>query len=99
MKKEAKKCIKYYIDNIQSEKYRVYLSAKKKEGFKNHEEYVKKYKPEWIKRTDFYEPDFISEITFFDVLDNQGTIKYCVNCIRYRKENIKYIIIIKNREE
>lgn len=75
MKKEAKKCIKYYIDNIQSEKYRVYLSAKKKEGFKNHEEYVKKYKPEWIKRTDFYEPDFISEITFFDVLDNQGTIK------------------------
>lgn len=30
MKKEAKKCIKYYIDNIQSEKYRVYLSAKKK---------------------------------------------------------------------
>ena len=60
MKKEAKKCIKYYIDNIQSEKYRVYLSAKKKEGFKNHEEYVKKYKPEWIKRTDFYEPDFMN---------------------------------------
>ena len=75
MKKEAKKCIKYYIDNIQSEKYRVYLSAKKKEGFKNHEEYVNKYISEWIKRTDFYEPDFISEITFFDVLDNQGTIK------------------------
>ena len=75
MKKEAKKCIKYYIDNIQSEKYRVYLSTKKQESFKQHEEYVKKNKPEWIERTDFYEPDFISEITFFDVLDNQGTIK------------------------
>ena len=91
MKKEAKKCIKYYIDNIQSEKYRVYLSAKKKEGFKNHEEYVKKYKPEWIKRTDFYEPDFISEITFFDVLDNQGTIKLLRKLYSLSERKYKWI--------
>ena len=75
MNKEAKKCIKYYSDNILSEKYRAYLSAREVEGLKNHIEYIKENKPEWIDRTDYYEPDFISDISFFDVLDNQGTIK------------------------
>ena len=75
MNREAKKCIKYYIDNIKSEKYKEYLTKRKEEGLKNHREYIRENKPEWIGRTDYYEPDFISAISFYDVLDNEGTIK------------------------
>ena len=75
MNREAKKCIKYYIDNIESEKYKEYLSQKQEEGLKKHIEYVRKNKPEWLDRTDYYEPDFITSISFYDMLDNDGTIK------------------------
>lgn len=75
MNREAKKCIKYYIDNIKSEKYKEYLTKREEEGLKNHREYIRENKPEWIGRTDYYEPDFISAISFYDVLDNEGTIK------------------------
>ena len=75
MNRDAKKCIKYYIDNIKSEKYKEYLTKRKEEGLKNHREYIRENKPEWIGRTDYYEPDFISAISFYDVLDNEGTIK------------------------
>ena len=75
MNKEAKKCIQYYTENIQSEEYKSYLVASNEERFKTHREYVKENKPEWIERTDYYEPDFISSISFFDIADNQGIIK------------------------
>lgn len=92
MNKEAKKCVEYYIENIQSEMYREYLANSKKEGIKNHKQYVREEKPEWIERTDYYEPDFISSISFFDLLDNQGTTKllrklYSLPKKKYRVKN------------
>lgn len=75
MKKEARKCIKYYIDNIQSEKYQAYLVSEKRKGLNAIEKYIKENKKEWIHRTDFYEADFIAGISFFDVFDNQGIIR------------------------
>ena len=89
MNKETKKCINYYIDNIRSEKYKEYLSKREEEGLKNHREYVRKNKPEWIDRTDYYEPDFVSSISFYDVLDNDGTIKLLCKLYSLPKRKFK----------
>lgn len=72
MRKEAKKCIKYYLANIKSDEYKKQKEKSDVEGKKNHREYIEKEKPEWKGRTDYYEDAVVSGVTLCDVLSNEG---------------------------
>ena len=72
MRTEARKCIKYYLDKIKSDEYIKQKEKSDIEGKFNHQEYIKKEKPEWKDRTDYYEDTVVSGVTLCDVLSNEG---------------------------
>lgn len=75
MRKEVKKCIKYYIDNISTEEFKNYLEEDGKSGLKTHREYIEEEHPEWKSRTDYFENYSIAKIVFSDILSNDGVTK------------------------
>lgn len=75
MRKEAKKCIKYYIDNISTRKFKNYIEQDTESSLKTHRKYVETEHPEWKNRTDYFEDYDIAEIVFSDVLSNAGVTK------------------------
>ena len=75
MRKEIKKTIKFYLKNINTEEYIEYKSKSYEESKKVHQEYIKKEKPHWKDRNDFYEDYHVVKIVFGDVLSNDGVVK------------------------
>lgn len=75
MRKEVKKCIRYYLDNINSDEYKKYIEEQEIQSAKIHHEYIEKEKPKWADRTDFYKDYVISNIMLYDVLSNNGVAK------------------------
>lgn len=75
MRKEIKKCIQYYLKNINSDEYKEEKCKREEERKKVHLQYVAEMKPEWINRTDYYEDFIIAGITLYDVLSNDGVGK------------------------
>ncbi|MBE6692194.1 MAG: hypothetical protein E7586_02525 [Ruminococcaceae bacterium] len=75
MKKEIKKCIKYYLRNIDSEAFREYVKKSEENGTRVHQEYIKEKKPQWANRTDYFEESTIARIIIGDVLSNDGVVK------------------------
>lgn len=75
MRKEVKKCIRYYLDNINSDEYKQYIEEQEIQSAKIHYEYIEKEKLKWADRTDFYKDYIISNIMLYDVLSNNGVAK------------------------
>ena len=55
MRKEAKKCIKYYLENINSDEYKKYKIKQEIDSTENHKEYIESEKPQWKNRDDYCE--------------------------------------------
>lgn len=92
MRKEVKKCIRYYLDNINSDEYKQYIEEQKVQSVKIYREYIEKEKPQWADRTDFYKDYVISNIMFYDVLSNNGVAKllkklYSLSPKRYKTKS------------
>lgn len=75
MRNEIRKCIQYYLKNINSDEYKKEKYKREEERKKIHLNYVAEQKPEWINRTDYYEDSFIVGITLYDILTNDGVGK------------------------
>lgn len=89
MRKEIKKCIKYYIDNISTEEFKNYLEEERKAGFKTHREYIEEEHLEWTSRTDYFEDYSIAKIVFSDVLSNDGVTKLLNKLYNLPKKEFK----------
>ena len=75
MRKEIRKCIQYYLKNINSDEYKKEKCKREEEGKRVYMQYVAEMKPEWLNRTDYYEDSIIAGITLYDVLSNDGVGK------------------------
>lgn len=75
MKKEVKKCIEYYIQNINANEYKEYKAQSDIRGKMMYKEYIEKEKPQWKSRTDYYDKPTITNISICDVLSNDGVAK------------------------
>lgn len=75
MKKEVKNCIKYYLENINSDGYKDYEIKRNIQSKEVVREYIEKEKPQWIGRTDFYEGSAVTNVLICDVLSNDGVSK------------------------
>lgn len=89
MRKEIKRTIEFYLENIDTEKYKEYKAKSYEEGRKNHQEYIDKEKPHWRDRTDYYENFHISDIVFGDVLSNDGVVKLLKKLYSLPKKKFK----------
>ena len=98
--------VKFYLENYdyQSDDFKKHLIEKKQKSENIHEEFVKEYKPEWLRRTDYFERSedaHICEVHYVDILSNSGfseligavyrlpSKKYKVRCNYKRPSNIK----------
>ena len=70
-------CIKYFLENIDTEEYQEYKDVRDKERHKNHIEYLKQEHPKWLERDDYYEDDdaVITNVILTDRLSNDGVAK------------------------
>lgn len=75
MKKEIKKCIRYYLKNIDSDTFKEYNKQSEEDGMRVHQEYITEEKPQWANRTDYFEESTIARIIIGDVLSNDGVVK------------------------
>ena len=97
MREEIKKTIEFYLKNINTEEYIEYKSKSYEESKKVHQEYIKKEKPHWKDRNDFYEDYHVVKIVFGDVLSNDGVVKLLKkNCTVFLKINLRLRITTKN---
>jgi len=73
--KKVEECIQYYLKYINSDKYKIdKLLAKSRDDI-NHSAFIESQKPHWKNRTDFYEASFITNVSVYDILSNDGVIK------------------------
>jgi len=89
MKKEVKKCIKYYLENINSDEYKEYRAKSDAQGRENHYQYIKEEKPQWKDRTDYYDDSDITNIFICDVLSNEGVGKLLKKIYSLSKKEYK----------
>ena len=75
MKREIKKCIKYYLENINSDEYKANKIKDDIEGRKVHREYIEEEKPLWKERIDYYDNSIITKISLCDILSNDGVAR------------------------
>ena len=92
MKKEVKNCIKYYLENINSDGYKDYEIKRNIQSKEVVREYIEKEKPQWIGRTDFYEGSAVTNVLICDVLSNDGVSKllkkiYSLPCKKFKVNN------------
>ena len=92
MKKEIKKCIKYYLDNINSDDYREYQKREELRGNEVHKEFIEQEKPQWANRTDFFDDCVTAKVIIGDVLSNDGVVKllkklYSLPSSKYKVKN------------
>lgn len=88
MKKEVKKCIKYYLENINSDEYK---SHKLKNDAKNKEE-KQKYTEENSQigeSSDYYEDAIVASVSIGDVLSNDGVTKLLQKIYRLPRNKFK----------
>ena len=89
VRKETKKCIKYYLRHINSAEYEKEKIKRDKEFQKSHQEYVEKEKPQWKNRTDYNEEAIITGVALYDTLSNEGVKKLLKKLYSLPKKKFK----------
>ena len=89
MNKRVKECIKYYLANIDSEKYKKAKIQSAETGKKAHLDYIEKEKPQWKTRTDYYENADITQVIIIDTLSNEGVSKLIKKLYSLPKKKFK----------
>lgn len=88
MKKEVKKCIKYYLENINSDEYRSYKlkndTQNKEEQQKNNEE-----NSQIEESFDYYENAIVARVSIGDVLSNDGVTRLLQKIYRLPRNKFK----------
>ena len=92
MKKQIRKCLNFYLNNINSNEYREYVKMSEEEGRENHKQFIMENVPNWATRTDYYEDSVITQVIIGDVLSNDGIVKllrklYSMPKNKYRVRN------------
>ncbi|MFM0579975.1 hypothetical protein P7J19_04355 [Streptococcus suis] len=73
--REAKKFLDYYLKIVETEEYRSDCRKHEQEGLEFHRKYIEEKKPEWVKRTDYFDEFSIGEFLILDTLSNEGVNK------------------------
>lgn len=77
-KKQYKECVKYFLNNIDSEKYKEFCQKLELENESWERDYIRNEKPQWNERTDHYFKDesvVLAKMVFADVLSNRDVSK------------------------
>lgn len=69
------KCIDFYLSHINTESFKLYCEKERQEGEENHRKYVEEEARTLKDRTDFFADSMIGNISFGDVLSNDGVAK------------------------
>lgn len=75
MRKEIRKCINYYLQNIDSDAFREYVENEEQDAQRNHQEFIKTERPQWATRTDYFDDHLIAKVIITDTLSNDGVVR------------------------
>ncbi|MGM9618814.1 MAG: hypothetical protein ACI3W8_03090, partial [Oscillospiraceae bacterium] len=102
MKREIRKCINYYLQNIGSDDFREYVEKEEQEGQKNHQKFIKAERPLWATRTDYFDDHSIAKVIITDTLSNDGVVRllkklYSLPKRKFRVKNYYKKPALKNK--
>lgn len=88
MKKEVKKCIKYYLENINSDEYKSFMLKNDTQNKDEQQKYIEE-NSQREESFDYYEDAIVARVSIGDVLSNDGITRLLQKIYRLPRNKFK----------